>query len=99
MMAYFCFKAFPPTAELSPIVALMVYTFGAFGILIPSPGGMGTYHALVTAALIIYGVNSYDGFSFANIFFFSVNIFGSIAFGLLALLILPMLNKEQQIRK
>jgi glycosyltransferase 2 family protein len=95
MMAYFCFKAFPPTVELSPVVALMVYTFGAFGVLIPSPGGMGTYHALVTAALSIYNVNGSDGFSFANIFFFSVNIFGSIAFGLLAMLLLPILNKNR----
>jgi glycosyltransferase 2 family protein len=95
LMAYFCFKAFPPTAALSPVVALMVYTFGAFGVLIPSPGGMGTYHALVTAALTIYGVNGSDGFSFANIFFFSVNIFGSIAFGILALILLPILNREK----
>lgn len=95
LMAYFCFFAFPPTAGLSPVVALMVYTFGAFGALTPSPGGMGTYHALVTAALVLYGVNGSDGFSFANIFFFSVNIFGSIAFGLLALILLPIINRSK----
>ena len=95
LMAYFCFFSFEPTDGLSPVVALMVYTFGAFGILIPSPGGMGTYHVLVMAALSIYGVNSVDSFSFANIFFFSVNIFGSIAFGLLALGLLPVINKNR----
>jgi glycosyltransferase 2 family protein len=94
LMAYFCFFAFPPTANLTPLIALMVYVFGAFGVVIPSPGGMGTYHALVTAALAIYGVNSVDGFSFANIFFFSVNIFGSIAFGIAALIILPIINRK-----
>jgi glycosyltransferase 2 family protein len=94
LMAYFCFFAFAPTTHLSPIVALMVYVFGAFGVLIPSPGGMGTYHVLVMAALSIYGINGADGFSFANIFFFSVNIFGSIAFGVLALILLPILNKK-----
>lgn len=94
-MAYFCFLAFPPTATLSPLVALMVYVFGAFGVLIPSPGGMGTYHVLVMAALSIYGINSTDSFSFANIFFFSVNIFGSIGFGILALILLPILNKSK----
>lgn len=96
LMAYFCFFAFPPTAHLSPIVALMVYTFGSFGVLIPSPGGMGTYHALVTAALSIYGISGADGFAFANIFFFSVNIFGSIAFGVMALILLPILNKNKE---
>ncbi len=96
LMAYFCFFSFAPTDGLSPVVALMVYTFGAFGILIPSPGGMGTYHVLVMAALSIYGVNSVDSFSFANIFFFSVNIFGSIAFGLMALVLLPLINKTEK---
>jgi glycosyltransferase 2 family protein len=96
LMAYFCFFAFPPTHGLSPIVALMVYTFGAFGVLIPSPGGMGTYHALVVAALAIYNIDGTNAFSFANIFFFSVNIFGSILFGLLSLLFLPYLNKTDK---
>ncbi len=94
LMAYFCFFAFPPTAGLSLTVALMVYVFGAFGVVIPSPGGMGTYHVLVVAALALYSsVSSVDAFSFANIFFFSVNIFGSIAFGILALILLPILNR------
>jgi glycosyltransferase 2 family protein len=94
LMAYFCFKAFPPTENLSPIVALMVYVFGAFGVVIPSPGGMGTYHALVVAALSIYGINGADAFSFANIFFFSVNIFYCIFLGIVALIILPQINKK-----
>ena len=44
---------------------------GAFGIVIPSPGGMGSYHYLVISALAIYGISKFDGFSFANIVFFS----------------------------
>jgi glycosyltransferase 2 family protein len=95
LMAYFCFFAFPPTANLSAIVALMVFTFGAFGVVIPSPGGMGTYHALVVAALSIYGINGGDAFSFANIFFFSVNIFCCIGLGIAALILLPIINKNQ----
>ncbi len=95
LMAYFCFFAFPPTAHLPIIVALMVFTFGSFGVLIPSPSGMGTYHALVIAALSIYGINGGDAFSFANIFFFSVNIFCCIVLGILALIILPIINKNE----
>ena len=96
LMAYFCFFAFPPTAHLSAIVALMVFTFGAFGVVIPSPGGMGTYHALVIAALSIYGINGGDAFSFANIFFFSVNIFCCVILGIVALILLPIINKNEK---
>lgn len=95
LMAYFCFKAFPPTAHLGALVALMVFTFGSFGILIPSPGGMGTYHALVIAALSLYNINGSDAFSFANIFFFSVNIFFNILCGILSVVALPLLNRKK----
>jgi uncharacterized membrane protein YbhN (UPF0104 family) len=95
LMAYFCFKAFPPTEHLGALVALMVFTFGSFGILIPSPGGMGTYHALVIAALSLYNINGGDAFSFANIFFFSVNIFFNILCGILSVVALPLLNRNK----
>jgi len=54
---------------------------------------MGTYHFLVTAGLMLYGVNGADGFSFANILFFTIQIFGNIIFGILAMVMLPFLNR------
>lgn len=94
LMTYFCFFAFAPTAQLSPSAALTVFVFGSFGIVIPSPGGMGTYHVLVTAALAIYGVASNDAFSFANIVFFSIQIFYNIVAGGLSMILLPLLNRK-----
>ena len=93
-MTFVMLKAFPPTIELGAITALVVFVFGSFGIVIPSPGGMGTYHFLVIAALAIYGVSGDDAFSFANISFFTINIFGNIIFGLLAVAMLAILNKN-----
>ena len=72
----------------------MVFVFGAFGIVIPSPGGMGTFHFLVVAALALYGINGSDAFSYANINFFSIQIFGNVFFGILALILLPGLNRN-----
>lgn len=92
-MTYLCFFAFAPTASLGPEVALMAFVFGSLGMIIPSPGGMGSYHTLVVAALVLYGVGSDDAFSFAMIIFFTVNIFGNVLFGLLALIALPLTNK------
>lgn len=93
-MTYVCFFAYPPTAHLSLSVGLMVFVLGAFGIIFPSPGGMGTYHFMITGGLVLYGIDSFDGFSFANIIFFALNIFGNLMFGLVGLIALPIINKN-----
>ncbi len=92
LMTVLCFQAFAPTAHLGPLAGLLVFVFGSIGMIIPAPGGMGSYHALVVAALTIYGVGQDDAFSFAMIIFFTINIFGNVLFGLLALVLLPGLN-------
>ncbi len=96
LMTYLCFKAFEPTAALSPMAALLVFVFGSLGMIVPSPGGMGSYHALVIAGLALYGIKADDAFSFAMIIFFTINIFGNILFGILALLLLPGYNHSYQ---
>lgn len=93
LMAYLCFFAFAPTSGLSPLAGLMTFVFGAFGILIPSPGGMGTYHYFTSEALMIYGVSTVDAFSFANILFFSIQIGCNMIIGTLALILLPIINR------
>ncbi|MGA1544173.1 MAG: lysylphosphatidylglycerol synthase transmembrane domain-containing protein [Saprospiraceae bacterium] len=93
-MTYFCFFAFAPTAQLAPVVGLVVFVFGSWGIVIPSPGGMGTYHFLAQTALMMYGVSGEDGFSWANIAFFSIQIGANVFLGLLSLLILPFYNRQ-----
>lgn len=94
LMTYLCFFAFEPTSELSPVAGLMAFVFGAFGILIPSPGGMGTYHFFTSEALMIYGLDSGDAFSFANILFFSIQLGCNVLVGILSLLLLPLMNRE-----
>jgi glycosyltransferase 2 family protein len=96
MMTYLCFYSFAPTAHLPAIAALTVFVFGTFGIVIPSPGGMGTYHVLATAALMLHGVNGNDGFSFANIVFFSIQIFYNIIVGVISIILMNFLNKKVQ---
>lgn len=93
LMLYLCFFAYGPTMGLSPLAALLAFTFGTFGMVIPSPGGMGTYQIAVTAALVIYGVAEADAFAFSNIMFFTITIFGNVFFGLLAYIVLPIYNR------
>ncbi len=94
LMMYLAFFSFEPTSGLSPVNALLVFVFGSLGIVIPSPGGMGSYHFLVMAALALYGVNGNDAFSFANIIFFSVQLFGNIFFGIISLILLSVINRN-----
>lgn len=95
LMSYFAFFAFFPTSHLGPTEGLVVFVFGSLGILIPTPGGMGSYHYLVGEALAMYGVNGSDAFSFANIVFFSIQIFINLSFGIISLILLPIINKEK----
>lgn len=90
-----CFNllAFPPTAHLGWSAALMIFVFGTLGFVIPSPGGMGTFHALCIAALALYGISGSDAFSYANIAFFAIQIFYNLIAGTAALLLLPIINR------
>ena len=91
----FNLKAFPPTAHLGAGAALMIFVFGTLGFLIPSPGGMGTYHALCIVALALYGISGSDAFSYANIAFFTIQIIYNLVAGTLALQLLPIINKKK----
>lgn len=95
LMTYVCFFAFEPTSHLTATVALVVFVFGGWGIVIPSPGGMGTYHFLATTALGFYGIAGDDGFSWSNISFFTIQLGCNISIGILALILLPMINKNR----
>lgn len=96
LLNYLCFFAYEPTSDLSPLVGLVTFVFGGWGIVIPTPGGMGSYHFLVQVALGIYGVSSPDSFSYAMIAFITVQIGASAIFGLISLLLLPFINQGYQ---
>lgn len=96
LMTYLCFFAFEPTSGLGPVAGLVVFVFGSLGIVLPSPGGVGSFQWLVSQALIIYGIDKFDAFSFSNIMFFAIQIFCNILFGFFFLLYLPHYNKKQK---
>lgn len=92
LMTWFVFQSFAPTQDLSPTAALVTFVSGGWGIVIPSPGGMGTYHFLTGEALQLFGVGGLDAFSWSNISFFTINIGCNVLIGLVALLALPKIN-------
>ncbi len=94
LMTYICFFSFEPTSHLGPVAGLVTFVFGSLGVVFPAPGGMGSYQFLVMESLGFFGIDSADAFSFSNIVFFSIQIFGNILFGVLAFLYLPVFNKK-----
>lgn len=94
LMHYWAFFAFEPTSMLGWKDGIFVFDFGALGIVLPSPGGMGTFHYLIEESLSILGIDRLDGFSLAMIIFFTINIGCNAFFGLLSLIGLPIYNKK-----
>jgi len=93
LMLYLAFFSYAPTAHLGPVTALLVFVFGALGIVVPAPGGIGSYQYFVSLALAtFYGISESEAFSFSNISFFAPFIC-NVVFGVLAIILLPVFNK------
>ncbi len=99
MMFIFACKAFEPTAALKPTQIMVIYVFGSFGVFIPSPGGMGTFHYLVILALGIYGIHQADAFSFANIAFAWGQFFALLVFGTGSLILLQVNKRNSKLEE
>lgn len=87
-MAFILFKAMVPTQHLGPVAGLVVFFFGSLGIVFPSPGGMGSYHFLAIESLSLYGIDARNAFTYANLSFFTIQVFTIISFGILGLVYL-----------
>ena len=95
LSTYVAFGALESTSSLPPQAALVSLFLGSIGMIIPSPGGMGTYQFMVSEALSLYGVSGSDGFSFANLNFLFISLIANITLGLLAYMILPLYNRNK----
>ncbi|MEM9548287.1 MAG: lysylphosphatidylglycerol synthase transmembrane domain-containing protein [Bacteroidota bacterium] len=93
LMTYLMFFSFGPTADLAPVSGLVVFVFGTLGIVVPSPGGMGTYQFLITEALMLYSVEFTQAFAFSNIMFFTVQML-NVVLGILGFIFLPIYNRD-----
>ena len=94
LMAFIMFKAIVPTEHLGPIAGLVVFFFGSLGIVFPAPGGMGSYHFLAIESLSLYQISSVDAFTYANLSFFTIQIFTCILFGGLSFVYLAINHKR-----
>ena len=94
LMLYFCFFAFEELSGLNVLAALMLFVAGSFGMIVPSPNGMGSYHFMIIQTLIIYGIPSETGASFALVAH-GLQTLLVIVFGLFATILIPVVNKDK----
>ncbi|MDG2059172.1 MAG: lysylphosphatidylglycerol synthase transmembrane domain-containing protein [Flavobacteriales bacterium] len=56
LMTYVCFFAIEETSHLTISDGLFLLVLGGIGMVIPTPGGLGSYHAIVMIGLSVLGV-------------------------------------------
>jgi uncharacterized protein (TIRG00374 family) len=67
LMAYVVIFALPQTSGLGIAAGLTILVMGGLGMAAPVQAGIGTYHALVSSVLVLYGISETDGVLFATI--------------------------------
>lgn len=67
LMSYVVVFALDSTSHIDASSGLFVMIVGAFGIIAPSPGGIGSYHYLAMIGMGIVGVEKSDALSFATL--------------------------------
>lgn len=84
MMSFVVFFALPETSSLGWGAGLAVLVMGSLGMAAPVQGGFGTFHALVSGVLLLYGIAEQEGVLFATLIHsmqtISFIIFGGISF-------------------
>lgn len=91
LMTYSLFFASSETTTLPPQAALTILTVSSVGgIAVPTQGGIGTYHFLVSRALVLYGMTLTEGVVVAT-FLHAVQTGFSLLFSSLSFLIVPLL--------
>ena len=64
-MLYACVFAFSFTAGLSVGAVFTVFVMGSLGMMLPVPGGIGTFHSMTIIALVFYGIGQTEAGGFA----------------------------------
>ncbi|MCB0760635.1 MAG: flippase-like domain-containing protein [Flavobacteriales bacterium] len=67
LMAFVVFKSIDGTSHMGIFDALFVMVAGGFGMVLPAPGGIGSYHWAVKLGFIALGLSGTLGFAVANV--------------------------------
>jgi uncharacterized membrane protein YbhN (UPF0104 family) len=66
-MAFVVYMSIDSTSHMTVFQALFVMVAGGFGMVLPAPGGIGSYHWTVKLGFIALGMSGALGFAVANV--------------------------------
>jgi len=93
MMLYVMFFAYEPTTGLTLGNAAFTFAVSTFAFILPIQGGIGAWHYVVIQCLLLFGISSQDGMVFALLSHAVTNLV-YLFFGAIALIILPLVNRN-----
>ncbi len=92
LSTYMGFFAMNNMSQYGLKAAFSALSFGSIGMIVPSPGGIGSYQYAVQQVLMLYGISAEKGLSLGMLIWFAqtgiVVIFGTLSF-----LLLPAFNR------
>lgn len=91
---YMGFYAFPAIEHLGIKGSLTILVFGSIGMIIPTPGGVGSYQYALQKTLPLYGVSEVIAFAFGNVLWAAQTLI-LIAGGIVSLIVLPFINRKK----
>lgn len=94
LMVFLCFYALPSTENLGWEAGLTCLVMSTIAILLPAPGGLGTFHYFISLGLTLYGVNQDDGVVYATIAHASQMIM-FIGVGAVSMILLLITQRKQ----
>ncbi|MEA3447869.1 MAG: lysylphosphatidylglycerol synthase transmembrane domain-containing protein [Bacteroidota bacterium] len=93
-MLYLCLPAFDDIPSMQMLSILVVFVAGSFGMVAPSPNGMGAWHFMTIQTMMIFGVLEGDAKLFALVVH-SIQTIMLIVLGLISVVGLPIINRKQ----
>ena len=95
LMIYVSFYAFGNGInELSIMAGLAVFVAGSYGMVAPVQGGIGAWHFMIIATLVILGINDGDAKVFALVVH-SIQTLLIIVVGAISLILMPVVNRNK----
>ena len=89
LMSYVLFLAIPAVSDLGFTDAVLVMVAGGFGMVLPAPGGIGSYHWAVSLGFAAVGYSGDVGFAVANVVWLTqtamIVLTGGLGYGVLFL--------------
>ncbi|GAB3923026.1 lysylphosphatidylglycerol synthase transmembrane domain-containing protein [Larkinella terrae] len=99
LSTYWLLMALDSTRSLPPTAALAILAVSSLGgLAVPTQGGIGTYHFLVSRVLVLYGFSPTEGAAVAT-FLHAVGFGINLLLGSLSFLIVPSILAKNRVRQ